>query len=51
MSTPYQQLRELALSLGWEFKRQGKGDHERWWHPVTRKHTTIPAVASDTRKR
>ena len=28
--------------LGFEFDRYARGSHEIWFHPVTRKRTTIP---------
>jgi predicted RNA binding protein YcfA (HicA-like mRNA interferase family) len=31
----YRELTALLKSNGWELKRQGKGDHEIWWHPET----------------
>ncbi|MBI2304344.1 MAG: type II toxin-antitoxin system HicA family toxin [Chloroflexi bacterium] len=27
--------------MGYEFRRPAKGRHEIWWHPQTRKYTTI----------
>jgi HicA toxin of bacterial toxin-antitoxin, len=26
---------------GYVLKRQGKGDHEIWWHPITAKRLTV----------
>jgi predicted RNA binding protein YcfA (HicA-like mRNA interferase family) len=29
-------------AAGCEFRRQGKGSHEIWWSPITRRTFTVP---------
>jgi len=31
----------LLKENGYEFKRQGRGDHEIWWNSQTRVHVTV----------
>ncbi|MBI4670430.1 MAG: type II toxin-antitoxin system HicA family toxin [Chloroflexi bacterium] len=38
----YTELTKRLKQLGCEFKREGKGSHEVWWHPQRRRITTIP---------
>lgn len=38
----YSQLRQVLLSHGCEFIRQGKGSHEIWRSPVTIKNFSVP---------
>lgn len=42
MADEYHRLRDLALSLGYVFDRQGRGDHEMWLHPGTNRKVPIP---------
>jgi hypothetical protein len=35
------QLRELLRAGGCTFHRQGKGDHEIWYGPVTKRYVTV----------
>ncbi|NJN30850.1 MAG: type II toxin-antitoxin system HicA family toxin [Synechococcales cyanobacterium RM1_1_8] len=42
MANAYRQIKETAISLGYEFERQGKGDHEIWKHPHSGKSQVIP---------
>jgi predicted RNA binding protein YcfA (HicA-like mRNA interferase family) len=32
---------KLLQAAGYEFKRQGPGDHEIWWHPQTGVRLTV----------
>jgi predicted RNA binding protein YcfA (HicA-like mRNA interferase family) len=41
MADYYRDLIALLRAAGYEFKRQGRGDHEIWWNPVTRVNLTI----------
>lgn len=34
-------LKKLLAASGFEFLRQARGDHEVWWHPVTKQKLTI----------
>jgi HicA toxin of bacterial toxin-antitoxin, len=34
-------LREYLKQHGCRFERQGKGDHEIWWSPITKRHITV----------
>ncbi len=34
-------LKKLLVSAGWEFLRQGKGDHEVWHNPTTGQKATV----------
>ncbi|HEY9215548.1 MAG TPA: type II toxin-antitoxin system HicA family toxin [Ancylobacter sp.] len=36
MANYYRPLIKLLRDDGFEFLRQGRGDHEVWWHPVKR---------------
>ena len=38
----YRRLSALLREAGCEFRRQGKGSHEIWWSPVTRRTSTVP---------
>ncbi|MEX6507428.1 type II toxin-antitoxin system HicA family toxin [Jiella sp. M17.18] len=34
-------LKELLLAAGCRFHRQGKGDHEIWYSPITDRYFTV----------
>jgi predicted RNA binding protein YcfA (HicA-like mRNA interferase family) len=38
----YRKLVRRLRQLGYELYRQAAGSHEIWWHPETRRRTTIP---------
>lgn len=35
------EVKRLLLRHGCEFRRQGKGDHEIWWSPITSRMVTV----------
>jgi hypothetical protein len=35
------EVKRWLLDHGCMFGRQGKGDHEVWWSPLTERHVTI----------
>lgn len=35
------QLKKLLTEAGCRFVREGRGDHEVWWSPITRRHFTV----------
>jgi predicted RNA binding protein YcfA (HicA-like mRNA interferase family) len=35
MADYYRDVVRLLRESGYEFKRQGRGDHEIWWNPTT----------------
>ena len=37
----YRTLARLLVEGGCEFRRQGKGDHEVWYSPVTKRAFTV----------
>lgn len=39
---PVSELLDVLKDLGAEYLRHGKGSHEIWWHPSTKKTTSIP---------
>ena len=41
MADFYRDLIKLLRASGYEFKRQGRGDHEIWWHPTTGVRLTV----------
>jgi predicted RNA binding protein YcfA (HicA-like mRNA interferase family) len=41
MADYYRDVIALLRASGYEFKRQGRGDHEIWWNPQTRVHVTV----------
>ncbi|MSO75828.1 MAG: type II toxin-antitoxin system HicA family toxin [Alphaproteobacteria bacterium] len=43
MATLYRQLAELLRDAGCVFVRQGKGSHEVWHSPITRRPVTLPS--------
>lgn len=34
-------VKKLLLEAGCSFYRQGKGDHEIWYSPITKRHVTV----------
>jgi predicted RNA binding protein YcfA (HicA-like mRNA interferase family) len=43
----YREIVKKLKSLGFEFSRQAAGSHEIWFHPATRRFTTIPNHPGD----
>lgn len=43
----YRQVIRKLRRLGFAFERQARGSHEIWWHPTTRRRTTIPNHPGD----
>src|SRR6266851_3632089 len=43
MATLYRPLADLLREAGCRFERQGKGSHEIWYSPITRRTFTVPA--------
>ncbi|MGV3633671.1 MAG: type II toxin-antitoxin system HicA family toxin [Pseudorhodoplanes sp.] len=41
MADFYRDLVKLLRAAGYEFKRQGRGDHEIWWHPQSGVRLTV----------
>ena len=41
MADYYRDLIRLLKAGGYEFKREGRGDHEIWWNPQTRVNVTV----------
>jgi len=41
MADFYRDVIRLLRESGFEFKRQGRGDHEIWWNPKTGVRVTI----------
>ncbi|MEA2990466.1 MAG: hypothetical protein QOG83_3177 [Alphaproteobacteria bacterium] len=41
MADFYRDVIRLLKGAGYEFKRQGRGDHEIWWNPQSRTHVTV----------
>jgi hypothetical protein len=37
----YRELRRILLDAGCSFSRQGKGDHEIWFSPVTKETFSV----------
>ena len=37
----YRQIVEALKAAGCEFRRQGKGDHEIWYSPITDRNFTV----------
>jgi hypothetical protein len=37
----YGEVRDLLLAAGCKFVRNGKGDHEIWYSPITKRHVTL----------
>lgn len=47
----YRDITKRLKQLGLEFHRQAAGSHEIWYHPITRRYTTIPPQAGRHRAR
>jgi predicted RNA binding protein YcfA (HicA-like mRNA interferase family) len=43
----YKEVVRKLRNAGFVFDRSGKGSHEIWWNPDTRKRTTIPNHPGD----
>jgi hypothetical protein len=41
MADYYRDVIRLLREAGYEFKRQGRGDHEVWWNAKTGVHVTV----------
>jgi len=41
MADYYRDLVARLREGGYEFKRQGRGDHEIWWNPTTKIRVTV----------
>ncbi len=41
MADYYRDVVRLLRDAGYEFKRQGRGDHEIWWNPRTGVRVTV----------
>jgi predicted RNA binding protein YcfA (HicA-like mRNA interferase family) len=41
VSDYYRDVIRLLRDAGFEFKRQGRGDHEIWWNPKTGVRVTV----------
>lgn len=41
MADYYRDVIRLPRESGYEFKRQGRGDHEIWWNPKTGVRLTV----------
>ena len=41
MADYYRDVIRLLRAVGYEFKRQGRGDHEIWWNRGTGVHVTV----------
>jgi hypothetical protein len=41
VSPLYREVKRLLVDHGCEFVRQGKGDHEIWWSPITDKRFPV----------
>ena len=41
MTTYTREIRQYLKAAGWQFHRQGKGDHEIWIHPETNSKITV----------
>lgn len=37
------EVRQLLEAAGCRLHRQGKGDHEIWWSPITQRYFTVDA--------
>jgi HicA toxin of bacterial toxin-antitoxin, len=35
------EVRKFLQEHGCRFERAGKGDHEIWWSPITKRHVTV----------
>ncbi|MDK3159953.1 type II toxin-antitoxin system HicA family toxin [Kamptonema cortianum] len=43
----YRDIIKKIKKCGFQFHRQAAGSHEIWWHPETKKFTTIPNHPGD----
>jgi len=43
MAVFYRALGEILREAGCRLERQGKGSHEIWYNPITRRTFTVPA--------
>ena len=43
----YREIVKRLKRLGFAFDRQAAGSHEIWYHPPTRRYTTIPNHPGD----
>lgn len=43
MASLYRELADMLREVGCRFERQGKGSHEIWYSPVTRRTFAVPA--------
>ena len=43
MAALYRALADILREAGCRFERQGKGSHEIWYSPITRRTFTVPA--------
>ena len=43
MASFYRELADILRQAGCRFERQGKGSHEIWYSPITRRAFTVPA--------
>lgn len=41
MATYEKAVRDMLSSHGCSFVRSGKGDHEIWYSPITKRHITV----------
>jgi predicted RNA binding protein YcfA (HicA-like mRNA interferase family) len=41
MADYYRDLIRVLRDGGYEFKREGRGDHEIWWNSATAVHVTV----------
>ncbi len=41
MNNFYKEVKKLLVDEGCSFKCQGKGDHEIWYSPITRKNISV----------
>lgn len=42
MASLYRELADILREAGCRFERQGKGSHEIWYSPITRRTFTVP---------
>lgn len=47
----YREVTKRLRAFGFEYDRPGKGSHEAWWNPETRRHFTIPHHPGDIAER